>query len=95
MMSTQRKTHSLRAAINAFCRQCIVDAKPGNGTAAAQIHGCTAHACPLWPVRPYRNRVVAVPGALYGDAEGEAMGSLEGEAGAALSATERPSRAAD
>jgi len=78
MMPTERKTHSLRAAINAMCRQCIVDAKPGNGTAAAQIHRCAALDCPLWPVRPYRNRVVADPGAVSGDAEGEAMGRPRG-----------------
>lgn len=50
----QRQRTSLRKAINAFCRWCIVDNTPGNGTPAEQIRKCTATDCPLYRVRPYQ-----------------------------------------
>jgi len=43
---------SLRAAINAMCRSCIYDERPGNGNWRQQVSACTAHHCPLFPVRP-------------------------------------------
>jgi hypothetical protein len=43
---------SLRAAIDAFCRWCIYDPSPGEGTCAEQIRRCESRDCPLWPVRP-------------------------------------------
>ena len=41
---------SLRAAINAKCRDCIVD-ELAAGSAAVQVELCT---CFTWPVRPVR-----------------------------------------
>ena len=43
---------SLRAAINAKCRDCIYDPASGLGTWRAQVARCTAVDCPIWPVRP-------------------------------------------
>lgn len=43
---------SLRAAINAKCKDCIYDPKSGLGTWRQQVEGCTSRICPLWPVRP-------------------------------------------
>ena len=43
---------SLRAAINAKCKDCIYDPKSGLGTWRQQVEGCTCRNCPLWPVRP-------------------------------------------
>lgn len=43
---------SLRAAINAKCRDCIYDPKSGLGNWRQQVEGCTSRSCPLWPVRP-------------------------------------------
>jgi hypothetical protein len=42
---------SLRAAINAKCRDCIHDEK-APGTWRAQVAECSCVSCPLWPVRP-------------------------------------------
>ena len=43
----------LRAAINAFCRYCIVDPKAeGLGTSLEQIRACPSNDCPLYKVRP-------------------------------------------
>ena len=42
---------SLRAAIDAKCRDCIHD-KEAPGTWRAQVAGCPCIRCPLWPVRP-------------------------------------------
>lgn len=42
----------LRRAVDDFCKQCIVDARPGNGTWRQQIEDCTARNCPLYPHRP-------------------------------------------
>ena len=44
---------SLRAAINAKCRDCIVD-ELAAGSAAVQIELCACFDCPLWPVRKVR-----------------------------------------
>ena len=44
---------SLRAAINAKCRDCIYDPLSGLGNWRQQVSACDAEgACPLWPVRP-------------------------------------------
>lgn len=42
---------SLRAAINAKCKDCIYDRLAG-GTWRAQVEACTATTCPLYPYRP-------------------------------------------
>ncbi len=34
-------------AIKAFCLQCT-------GYLRAEVRACSAHACPLWPYRPYQ-----------------------------------------
>ena len=61
---------SLRAAINAKCRDCLYDEQAA-GSAAVQIELCAAFTCPLWPVRrvrpeadrgPYSAPVVAEQG---------------------------------
>lgn len=44
--------YSLRAAINAKCRDCIYDPKSGLGTWRQQVEACTCLDCPLYPVRP-------------------------------------------
>ena len=42
---------SLRAAINAKCRECVYDpAAPG--TWREQVAQCSVIRCPLWPIRP-------------------------------------------
>lgn len=38
---------SPRACVKAFCQECV-------GFERAAITGCTAYACPLWNLRPYR-----------------------------------------
>jgi hypothetical protein len=43
---------SRKAAISGFCRDCIVDVNPGNGTALNQITNCTSYNCKLYPFRP-------------------------------------------
>ena len=43
---------SLRAAINAKCKECIYDPVSGKGTWRQQVEACTAPSCPLYPVRP-------------------------------------------
>lgn len=43
---------SLRAAINAKCKECIYDPIGGRGNWRQQVEACTAPACPLFPVRP-------------------------------------------
>jgi hypothetical protein len=43
---------SLRAAINAKCKDCIYDPKCGGGTWREQVAQCPSTDCPLWPVRP-------------------------------------------
>ncbi|MDB6102555.1 MAG: hypothetical protein JWO52_2554 [Gammaproteobacteria bacterium] len=43
---------SLRAAINAKCRECVFDAKCKGGTWREQVAQCSARHCPLWPYRP-------------------------------------------
>ena len=48
---------SLRGAINAMCRACIVDER-APGSPAVQIAICTAKDCPLYPVRPITCSVV-------------------------------------
>lgn len=43
---------SLRAAINAKCRECIYDPHSGAGNWRQQVTACTSYKCPLYPVRP-------------------------------------------
>jgi len=43
---------SLRAAINAKCKECIYDPIAGRGTWRQQVEACTSRACPLFSVRP-------------------------------------------
>jgi len=43
---------SLRAAINAKCKDCIYDPHSGLGNWRQQVTLCTIKTCPLWPVRP-------------------------------------------
>ena len=43
---------SLRAAINAKCKECIYDPIAGRGTWRQQVEACTSYRCPLYPVRP-------------------------------------------
>lgn len=43
---------SLRAAIDAKCKDCIYDPKSGLGTWRQQVEGCAIRTCSLWPVRP-------------------------------------------
>ncbi|MGH7239626.1 MAG: hypothetical protein ACREHG_06120 [Candidatus Saccharimonadales bacterium] len=43
---------SMRAAINAKCKECIYDPIAGNGTWRQQVEACTAHSCPLYELRP-------------------------------------------
>jgi len=42
---------SLRAVINAKCRECTYDAK-ASGTWREQVAQCSVISCPLWSVRP-------------------------------------------
>ena len=51
---------SLRAAINAKCRECIYD-ELAAGSAAVQIELCACYGCPLWPVRKVRPEAIRVP----------------------------------
>ena len=51
--------HSLRAAINAKCKQCIYDPESGMGAWRQQVAACTVTRCPLWPVRPLTTAVGA------------------------------------
>lgn len=43
---------SLRAAINAKCKDCIYDPLSGLGNWRQQVTACTIKTCSLWPVRP-------------------------------------------
>jgi hypothetical protein len=43
---------SLRAAINAKCKDCIYDPLSGLGHWRQQVTLCAIKTCPLWPVRP-------------------------------------------
>lgn len=43
---------SLRAAINAKCKDCCYDPRNGGGTWRQQVGLCSAVTCGLWPVRP-------------------------------------------
>ncbi len=47
---------SLRAAINAKCKECIYDPIAGRGTWRQQVEACTSPRCPLYPVRPQADR---------------------------------------
>jgi hypothetical protein len=49
---------SLRAAINAKCKDCIYDPLSGLGNWRQQVGACTAKTCPLWPVRPLSSTTV-------------------------------------
>lgn len=44
---------SMRAAINAKCKDCIYDPMPGNGNWRQQVDACKSEkTCALWPFRP-------------------------------------------
>lgn len=43
---------SMRAAINAKCKDCIYDPGCGAGTWRKQVEDCTSPLCPLYPLRP-------------------------------------------
>lgn len=51
---------SLRAAVNAKCRECIYDPHGGNGTWRQQVTACTSPRCPLFAVRPQADRRATV-----------------------------------
>lgn len=51
MQKAARHPDSLRMAINAKCWECV-----GGINAPHEVAHCTAWGCPLWPVRPYRNK---------------------------------------
>jgi len=45
--------HSLRGAINGYCRDCIYDPQDkGAGNWRQQVEACTVTKCSLYPVRP-------------------------------------------
>ena len=47
------KKRSMRAAINAYCRDCTYDdAFKGGGTWRAQVEACTVTKCALYDFRP-------------------------------------------
>ena len=46
------KKVSLRAAVNAKCKDCCFDPESGLGTWRQQVQGCTAVKCPLYLARP-------------------------------------------
>jgi hypothetical protein len=52
LSKTRRPAISLRAAVNAKCKDCIYDPKCGGGTWREQVAQCSELNCPLWPVRP-------------------------------------------
>ncbi len=45
-------TGSRKKAMDSFCRKCLVDDQPGNGSALYQITKCTTYDCDLFPFRP-------------------------------------------
>lgn len=49
---------SLRAAINAKCKECIYDPMGGGGNWRQQVEACTSRSCPLFPVRPTSRKTV-------------------------------------
>ena len=50
--SSERPRISLRAAIDAKCKECIYDPYGGTGTWRQQVAACTSPTCPLFPIRP-------------------------------------------
>lgn len=50
-MSKNKPTRSLRAAINANCKDCTYDPTE-SGTWRKQVENCAIFACSLHPVRP-------------------------------------------
>lgn len=53
---TREPRPSMRAAINAKCKDCIYDQKSGFGTWREQVELCPCIGCPLYPVRPLPQR---------------------------------------
>lgn len=53
---TREPRPSMRAAINAKCKDCIYDPKSGLGTWREQVELCGSTGCPLYPVRPLPQR---------------------------------------
>ena len=56
MTTTKTPRPSVRAAINAKCKDCIHDPKAGLGTWREQVELCPCTGCPLYPVRPLPHR---------------------------------------
>ena len=82
---------SLRAAVNAKCRWCIHDERAA-GSAAVQVELCPSVECPLWPVRPIRQRRIPFSPAVvaeYGMTEREAHARLREPRNPAPSSVER------
>ena len=51
--ATSEPKHSLRAAINKACKDCIYDEHAkGEGSWRQQVEVCTVTKCGLYPVRP-------------------------------------------
>lgn len=49
---TPKKKMTRQKAINEFCKYCIYDPQPGNGTWRQQVEECTSKQCPLFEHRP-------------------------------------------
>lgn len=52
MTTTRTPRPSMRAAINAKCKDCIHDPKAGLGAWREQVEQCPCTGCPLYPLRP-------------------------------------------
>ena len=46
------KRPSMRASINAKCKECIYDPFHGCGSWRKQVEACTSYKCPLFGLRP-------------------------------------------
>lgn len=53
---------SMRAAIDAMCKQCIYDPHCGSGTWRQQVEACTSTNCPLFDYRPKARVSIPAPG---------------------------------
>ena len=48
----RQKRPSMRASINAKCKECIYDPFHGCGSWRKQVEACTSYKCPLFGLRP-------------------------------------------
>ena len=62
-------SHSLRAAINGMCKQCIYDPISGEGNWRQQVGACTSLDCALYAVRPVSKPKGATSGEVASEAE--------------------------